>query len=205
MSRWMASCDMVRRMRGMSIIELGAGCGAPSITAAVYGRPRSVTISDLNPDTIENARYNIGLNRLDRAYDDDDDGDALDRTFVTATSIDWADESTYPISNGKFDYVICSDCIYQRDIAHLLRRAVAGLLDPDRGTFLYVAPMGGRDGLEEFISEMKSDGGFECIRNEIAPDQYRENPLRSGDEEDFFLHFHELTSNTYVLYEFRRR
>ena len=171
----------------------------------MYGEPRSVIISDLNPDTIDNARHNIRLNRLDRANDDDNDDDKMNATSVTAASIDWADETTYPIANGKFDYVICSDCIYQKDIAHLLMRVVTGLLDPDRGIFLYVAPEGGRDGLDEFISEMKSDGGFECISDVIAPDRYRENPLRNGDEEDFFLHFHELASKAYVLYEFRRR
>jgi hypothetical protein len=203
MSRWMASNDMVRRMEDKSIIELGAGCGVPSITAAAYGKPRSVIVSDLNPDTIDNARHNIRLNGLDRANDGDDDGS--NRKSVTAASIDWGDETTYPTANGKFDYVICSDCIYQRDIAHLLRDVVLGLLDPDRGTFLYVAPEGGRDGLDEFVSGMKLDGGFECLSEIIAPDRYRENPLKSGDDEDFFLHFHELASKAYVLYEFRRR
>lgn len=201
MARWMASNAMTRRMSNANVVELGAGCGAPSLAAAVHGTPRSVTITDLNPETIDNARHNIGLNRLDRR----DDDDLTKTTSVTAASIDWGDESTYPTTNGKFDYVICSDCIYQGDIAHLLRKVVVGLLDPDRGTFLYVAPEGGRDGLEEFISGMKSGGGFECVSEEIAPDRYRENPLRSGDEEDFFLHFHELSSKVYILYEFRRR
>ena len=213
MSRWMASPDMVRRMSGLTILELGAGCGAPSLAAAVHGTPKSVVITDLNPDTIDNARRNIGLNRLGGGRDDDDDDgddDAMTKkaTSVTAASIDWADESTYPVSSDgkrlKFDYVLCSDCIYQGDISHLLRKVVSGLLDPDGGSFLYVAPDGGRDGLEEFIAGMKSDGGFECVSEVIAPDRYRENPLKSGDEEDFFLHFHELASKVYVLYEFRR-
>ena len=52
---------------------------------------------------------------------------------------------------------------------------------------------------------MKTEG-FECVEEEIAPDVYiyRENPLKSGDEEDCFLHFHELASTVHVLYEFRR-
>jgi hypothetical protein len=120
---------------------------------------------------------------------------------TTASSIDWGDEATYP--SNTLDYVICSDCIYQKDIVPLLKKVVTGLLHPDRGMFLYVAPEGGRDGLPEFIAAMKAEG-FECAREEIAPDAYRENPLRSGDEEDCFLHFHELASTVYVLYEFRR-
>jgi hypothetical protein len=109
------------------------------------------------------------------------------------------------------DYVICSDCIYQKDIVPLLKKVVTELLkcnDPDTrdggGSFLYVAPDGGRDGLPEFITAMKSEG-FECVKEEVAPEEFRGNPLKSGDEEDCFLHFHELASTVYILYEFKRR
>lgn len=191
MARWMASPSMVERMEGKAVLELGAGCAIPSLAAAVHGSPRSVTITDLNPDTMDNIRHNIGLN-----------GHASGAAAVTAATIDWSDESTYPTE--KLDYVICSDCIYQKEIVPLLRGVVAGLLDPDGGTFLYVAPEGGRDGLPEFISAMKSEG-FDCVAEEVAPGRYGTNPLRSGDEEDCFLHFGELATTTYVLYEFRRR
>lgn len=190
MSRWLASQSMVERMENKTILELGAGCGIPSLTAAVYGSPKSVWITDLNPETIDNIRYNIELN-----------GNATNKERI-ASSIDWGDESTYPPM--KLDYVICSDCIYQKDIVPLLKKVVTGLLDPNNGVFLYVAPEGGRDGLPEFIAIMKS-GGFECVREEIAPDHFRGNPLKSDDEEDCFLHFHELASTVYILYEFRRR
>ena len=199
MSRWLASPSMVQRMHNKTILELGAGCGIPALTAAVYGTPQSVTITDLNPETIDNIRYNIELNNCNG--DDDDTTQATTSNTTIASSIDWGDKSTYP--TNKLDYVICSDCIYQKDIVPLLKKVVTGLLDPNHGTFLYVAPDGGRDGLHEFISAMKSEG-FECVKEEIAPDVYRENPLKSGDEEDCFLHFHELASTVYVLYEFKR-
>jgi len=186
MSRWLASSSMVQRMKNKTVCELGAGCGIPALTSAVHGSPSSVFITDLNPETIDNIRHNIELNST---------------TTTTASSIDWGDESTYP--SNKLDYVICSDCIYQKDIVPLLKKVVTGLLDPNHGTFLYVAPEGGRDGLPEFISAMKVEG-FECVKEEIAPDGYRCNPLKSGDEEDCFLHFHELASTVYVLYEFSR-
>jgi len=190
MSRWLASRSMVERMENKTILELGAGCGIPSLTAAVYGSPKSVWITDLNPETIDNIRYNIELN-----------GSATNKEII-ASSIDWGDESTYPPM--KIDYVICSDCIYQKDIVTLLKKVVTGLLDPNNGVFLYVAPEGGRDGLPEFIASMKT-GGFECVREEIAPDHFRGNPLKSDDEDDCFLHFHELASTVYILYVFRRR
>ena len=138
MSRWLASSSMVQRMKNKTVCELGAGCGIPGLTAAVHGSPSSVIITDLNPETIDNIRHNIKLNST---------------TTTTAASIDWGDESTYP--SNKLDYVICSDCIYQKDIVPLLKKVVTGLLDPSHGTFLYVAPDGGRDGLPEFISAMK--------------------------------------------------
>jgi predicted nicotinamide N-methyase len=202
LSRWMASPAMVARMSNKTVLELGAGCGTPSLCVAMYGTPKCVTITDLNPITIHNAQYNIELNRLNN---DKSCGNCL----VTATSIDWGDETTYPTTTtlsqgGKFDYVICSDCIYQRDIGDLLKKVVTGLLTPENGAFLYVAPESGRDGLDEFIESMKSDSTFECIKEVIAPDSYRTNPLTSGDEEDCFLHFHELASKVYILYEFRR-
>ena len=190
MSRWLATRSMVERMENKTILELGAGCGIPALSAAVYGTPKSVWITDLNPETVDNIRYNVELNGSSSSSE------------IIASSIDWCDESTYPPI--KLDYVICSDCIYQKDIAPLLNKVVTGLLDPNNGVFLYVGPEGGRDGLPEFIAIMKS-GGFECVKEEIAPDRFRDNPLKSEDEEDCFLHFHELASTVYILYEFRRR
>ena len=195
MARWLSSPSMSSRLANKHILELGAGCAVPSLASAVYSTPASVTISDLNPDTMENIEHNIGLNP--------------GKCDVNACTIDWEDTSTYP--EQKMDYVICSDCIYQKDIVPLLKKVVMGTLkepgDSDscgKGpSFLYVAPEGGRDGLPEFIATMKSHG-FKCIKEEIAPDCYRDNPLKNGDEEDCFLHFHELASTTYVLYEFQR-
>ncbi|KAL3787277.1 hypothetical protein HJC23_004151 [Cyclotella cryptica] len=206
MARWLSSPSMSSRLRDKHVLELGAGCAVPSLAAMTYGSPASVTISDLNPDTMENIQCNIGLNPNSNCD-------------VKACSIDWADEETYP--DEKMDFVICSDCIYQKDIVPLLKKVVLGTLrkpavgaepnyddntydgNENGPSFLYVTPEGGRDGLPEFISTMKSHG-FTCVMEEVAPESYRENPLKSGDEEDCFLHFHELSSTTYVLYEFRR-
>lgn len=190
---------MSSRFADKHILELGAGCAVPALAAMVFSTPASVTISDLNPETMDNIDHNIGLNPS--------------RCEAKACIIDWGDTATYP--EQKMDYVICSDCIYQKDIVPLLKKVVLGTLkqpppdadDPSEiangPSFLYVAPEGGRDGLPEFIAAMKSHG-FRSITEEIAPDSYRENPLKSKDEEDFFLHFHELASTTYVLYEFQR-
>lgn len=176
-------------MKNKTILELGAGCGIPALACATYAQPKSVTITDLNPETMDNIRHNIDLNKK------------CGSATITASSIDWGDESTYP--SNQLDYVICSDCIYQKDVVPLLKKVVVGLLHPDHGAFLYVAPEGGRDGLPEFIAAMKAEG-FKFVREEVAPEGFRTNPLKSEDEEDCFLHFHELASTVYVLHEFRR-
>ena len=173
------------------------------MTAAVYGTPKSVINTDLNPETIDHIQYNIDLNCNKRDGSESIETATTTTTTITTTasSLDWGDESTYP--PNKLDYVICSDCIYQNDIVPLLKKVVTGLLDPNHGIFLYVAPKGGRDGLPEFIKAMKREG-FKCVEEAVAPDGYRENPLKNGDEEDCFLYFGELASTAYVMYEFRR-
>ncbi|KAL7529494.1 hypothetical protein ACHAWF_003000 [Thalassiosira exigua] len=208
MARWMASPAMVERMRDATVLELGAGCGVPALAAARYGKPASVIVTDLNPETVENIRHNVALNRLSREEGDAEGGagrathgEADRGVRVEAASIDWTDASTYPPE--PLDYVVCSDCVYQKSVVPLLKNVVSALLKPN-GTFLYVAPATGRDGLPEFVEAMSADE-FERVRAEAAPESYRANPLRSGDEEDCFLHFHQLASEEYVLYEFRRR
>ena len=200
MARWLSSPHMASRLKNKHILELGAGCAVPALTAMTFSTPDSVTISDFNPETMANIEHNIELNQNNKCK-------------VRSCVIDWEDNTTYP--EQKMDYVICSDCIYQKDVVPLLKKVVMGTLKESVPTandsncsnngpsFLYVAPEGGRDGLPEFISAMKSFG-FKCIFEEKAPELYNQNPLRSGDEEDCFLHFHELASTSYVLYEFQR-
>ena len=154
-------------------------------------------MTDLNPVTVKNMQYNIDLNR-DRG-EGYDPGNWCER--IRASKIDWSDPATWP--KEKVDCVIGSDLIYEASIVPMLQRVIASILKPG-GSFFYVCPDGGRDGLPDFIEAM-SGKGFELANRMIAPDQYRGNPLSSGDEEDCFLHFHELAATVYVLYEFQRK
>jgi len=222
MARWMASKELQDNFSEKTILELGAGCGVPGLAVAHYRYVRvkdcavvlclttstrvpscltnpsqwhdisnasRVYVTDLNPTTMENLQYNVDLNFQ-----------VHDSKHVIASTIDWDDETTWP--EEKLDYVIGSDLIYQASIVPLLKKVVLGLLKPDTGRFLYVAPDTGRDGLPTFIESMKSEG-CELVNVKKAPDSYYSNPLSSGDEEDCFLHFNELASSTYMLYEFR--
>jgi predicted nicotinamide N-methyase len=187
-SIWSAALVMARWLNtkswdDASVLELGSGCGVPGLAIAVSKPPpKQVFVTDLNPKTVENLGSNIELNELEN---------------VQAMCMDWSDKSTWP--QEQLDFVVGSDLIYQKSLVPLLTEVVMGLLKPG-GTFLYVAPDNGRDGMEEFIAKMKK----RCPgwKQEVAPSSYHSNPLTNEDDDECFLHFQELSSLTYILYEF---
>jgi Lysine methyltransferase len=160
---------------------------------------KQVHLTDLNPTTLDNLKYNIDLNQQ--------------RTCPSQTSwmdrlqsgpINWEDPQTWP--NEKIDFILGSDLIYQASIAPILKKVVLGLCQ-GQGTFLYVAPDTeseiGRDGLAEFIQLMTKTEGCTLVSDRLAPQEYHANPLASQDDDLCFLHFHELSSGSYRLYEFQ--
>jgi len=191
MAQWMA--DLSKEFQNKTIVELGAGCGVPGLTIASSTKEvNHVYVTDLNPMTVQNLQTNIDLNSVQEK--------------VTALTMDWDDESTWPITNNNNDdvVVIGSDLIYQKSIVPLLKQVVLGLLSSTNGgTFYYVAPDTGRDGLDEFINDMSHE--LDVVSKTVAPKSYYTNPLQSKDEEEAFLHFHELSSSTFILYEFRTK
>lgn len=206
-ARWTASRAMRPKLEGKVVLELGAGCGAPGLAAAVHGRARSVVLTDANPRTVENLARNVDLNRKAVAAAR---GVAEDSVDVRARAIDWEDASTWPPPRERADVIVGSDLVYSADVVPSLTRVIRGSLKED-GRFLYVAPDTGRDGLGRFVEAMRSSENDETGRpffvratETPAPERYRENPLRNGDEDDYFLHFNELASLNYVLYEFCR-
>ena len=52
-------------LRDKVVVELGAGCGLPSIAAALYSSPSKVYLTDIHEPTLRNAQHNIALNSLD--------------------------------------------------------------------------------------------------------------------------------------------
>lgn len=146
-----------------------------------------IYLTDFNMATMKNLQYNMDLNATDR---------------VMALQIDWTDPSTWP-AVGQVDCILGSDLIYQKSIVPLLKQVVNGLLKPG-GSFYYVCPSDGRDGLDEFMTVMKAHDDFTCVYQSVAPDDYVQNPLANKDEEEAFLHFYELPVTEYWLWEFRK-
>lgn len=188
-SIWSAALVLARWMKtkswdGVSVLELGSGCGVPGLAiASAQPPPGQVYVTDLNPKTVQNLEHNIDINGLQKN--------------TKASIMDWSDKATWP--NGDVQYVIGSDLVYQKTLVPLLVSVILGTLRAG-GKFFYVAPDSGRDGLNEFIEEMKKHS--HVWEQQVAPKEYTSNPLTSNDDEECFLHFQELSSLTYILYEF---
>lgn len=226
---WMVEPDNLERFANQTVLELGAGCGVPGLALAASGGfnsngasnssnssntgdgegdpnaataaatvtatpppPTKVYLTDFNSRTVENLRFNANLNQ--------------EHTNNGATAVDvrfmnWQDATTWP--DERLDHVIGSDLIYQSDMVPLLVQTVAGLLKKTESSrFLYVAPDTGRKGQEGLVKALKQ-AGLELDKERAAPAAYSENPLSSQDEEECFLHFNELHSMRFKLYEFK--
>ncbi|GAX20482.1 hypothetical protein FisN_22Hh052 [Fistulifera solaris] len=168
------------------VLELGAGCGVPGLAVATMGVASKVYLTDFNARTVNNLQHNVEINGL--------------ADCVEVLNMNWQDRSTWP--QEKMDVVIGSDLIYQSDMAPLLATTLQQLV-AHHGRFLYAAPKEGRQGHADFLALMEQSG-FQLLRETEPPSSYLENPLQNQDDEDFYLHFHDLqnTDMNYRLYEF---
>ncbi|CAM9291854.1 unnamed protein product [Scytosiphon promiscuus] len=220
LARWVASPAVTSRLEGKTVLELGAGCGAGGISAAVHGKPASVLITDLNAETMANLGHNIELNR--ERYPAGSE--------VRAVTLDWGDESTWEQAAPPVDVILAADVVYQAHETSPLLHAILSLLKPG-GSFFHVAPVTERDGLKGFLARLCGtststtstaegaggvDGagnagdnnncsGFELVSATDAPPEFTQNPLISGSEDEYMVHFNELPSATFRLHEFRKR
>jgi predicted nicotinamide N-methyase len=206
-----------------TILELGAGCGVPALTIAKMAKPATrvkVYATDFNPQTVQNLQYNMELNDCycpSSSVSDEDDANiksddckansnsspaaaaAANANATVAMIMNWQDPSTWP--KEPMDFVIGSDLIYQSDMVPLLVQTISRLLKKHTGTFLYCAPeTQGRQGHDEFLRLMSEK--FTCTMEQSAPASYLANPLASQDDDLCYLHFHELQSSSFQLYEF---
>ncbi len=92
---------------------------------------------------------------------------------------------------------------FNKPYIHNNTQVLGQLLRPG-GRFLYVAPSTGRDGLPEFLSGLGERAGLKLVGEKAAPPALLGNPLASGSDDDFLLHFHELATGEHVyrLYDF---
>jgi hypothetical protein len=172
------------------ILELGSGCGVPALAVAqAVPSCTEIYATDFNPQTVANLRHNINLN-----------DDAVGR--VHALEMNWQDPNTWPTSGGQsIQVLVGSDLIYQSDMVPVLLQTITALLATD-GTFFYVAPVTGRQGQDDFFRGLVT-AGFQTREHKLDP-SWKANCLASGDDDLFFVHFHEMSSAEFKLYEFSK-
>lgn len=146
---------------------------------------------------------------------------------VRAVTLDWGDESTWEEAAPPVDVILAADVVYQANETSPLLHAILSLLKPG-GSFFHVAPASERDGLEGFLARLCGTGaktgeggaaaataagggnegggsGFELVSATEAPPEFTGNPLVSGSQDEYMVHFNELPSVTFRLHEFRKR
>jgi predicted nicotinamide N-methyase len=199
-----------RLVQCRTMLELGAGCGIPSLAVAQLLQSAAspalsrdpadhaegnatatptIYATDFNPRTVDNLRHNVTLNE-----------GAVGR--VQALEMNWRDPSTWPKVPGGMEVLVGSDLIYQSDMVPVLLQTVTSLLADD-GVFFYVAPATGRQGQAALMEGLAAAG----FRQQVHPldSAYKANPLASGDDDECFVHFHELPTAEWKLYQFSRR
>ena len=190
LSRWLL--QEKRLLEDRCVVELGAGCGLPGITALRYTKPSKLFVTDINSKSFDNLRFNVAEN-LSKVETPPD--------TVEVLPLDWKDETTWPdsINKGKVDLILGADLVYDPDLVSPLTQVVMSLL-AEGGVFLYVSALSSRAGLEAFCKGLQEAGLQLSV--EAVGDNLLANPM--GSEEKFRLHFKELTTDTFNLYRFQR-
>ncbi|GMI00740.1 hypothetical protein TrVE_jg11100 [Triparma verrucosa] len=182
--RWMAKLSEGGEFDNKSVIELGAGCGVPGFSIAVYGNAKKVSTTDFNADTLANLEHNIEINKGNYGG-----------TVVAGKRVDWEDEGTW---TKNCSAIVGCDLVYSNEIVPLLLSIVNG--SSSQGCkFYYTAPNDGRQGLEEFRAGIEQLGWKKEFEEE-AEEEFLGNPLESGDDDMAFLCFGEMKEKKFVNY-----
>lgn len=191
MAQVVAKCIGEIKQDKLQILELGAGCGLPSLVLAKAlssnnQRIKGTTVyaTDVNPQTVDNLQHNIKINAC---------GDA-----AKALALNWQEP---PVElTGRVHHLIGSDLIYQSEMVELLISTVTVLLKRHKDArFWYVAPTMPRQGHDDLVEQMQRHFRMQSHK---APKSYSNNPLADKDDDVCFLHFQELATTAFDLHEF---
>ena len=148
-------------IEGLRILEVGCGIGLASLV--LNHRLADITATDYHPEAECFLQENVKLNK----------GEVI--PFVRAG---WGDENS---GLGKFDLIIGSDLLYERDHVDLLSGFIDQHAQPHCEVII-VDP--GRAQRSRFSKKMVSLGYSHCQSNPINPD-YLTQPFRGQ-----ILHYH---------------
>ena len=148
---------------GRRLLELGCGAGLVSVAAAMAGF--EVTASDYYEEALRFTALNVLVNT---------------GKLIETREADWR---RFPHDMGRFDLVVASDVLYEREYATLIASVIDRTLT-GRGTARIADP--GRVAAPEFVEQCKERGMPAAIFDRI--------PFEDGD-----------VRQTIDLYEVRRR
>lgn len=184
------------RFAGKTVVELGAGCGAPSLALAAHQESAKVVLTDGNGDALDNARFNVaaflGLDHiaqlsLSRAL--------ADGARLAVSDLDWS----RPPEGVGCDVVVGADLVSNPAAATALADVVAVLASE----FWYVAPDTGRAGADLLLETLVERHGFKHTKSAAPPD-FASNPLVDADDNTFLLYFPDAAASSFELHLFIR-
>jgi predicted nicotinamide N-methyase len=134
---------------GQTLLELGAGLGAPGLVAAAAGY--KVTLSDYEPHILDFQKVSAAANNL---------------TGIDFQIIDW----TSPPDLPAFDTIIGAEILFREDFFKPLLAVFKKLLKPDG--VIYLAHDAGRRSLGPFLTLAQNDYNIAaCARTMRAGDE----------------------------------
>ena len=151
-SRVLAARLVETDARGRTLLELGCGAGLVATAASLSGF--RVTVSDYYEDALRFTRANAWLNHL---------------SAPRAILLDWRD---LPEEPPRFDVIVASDVLYEREYGRLVADAIAALLD-DSGTAYLADP--GRVGRDEFLRSLAVCG---LVLRSTTEHRFADGPVR---------------------------
>jgi predicted nicotinamide N-methyase len=133
-SRVLAARLVAFDARDRTLLELGCGAGLVATAASLAGF--RVTVSDYYEDALRFARANAWLNTV---------------RSPEAMLLDWR---ALPDEPPRFDTIVASDVLYEREYGGLVAAAIGAFLDESGSAYL-ADP--GRVGREEFLRSLDSN------------------------------------------------
>eukprot|EP00615_Pteridomonas_danica_P008387 CAMPEP_0114352912 /NCGR_PEP_ID=MMETSP0101-20121206/18287_1 /TAXON_ID=38822 ORGANISM="Pteridomonas danica, Strain PT" /NCGR_SAMPLE_ID=MMETSP0101 /ASSEMBLY_ACC=CAM_ASM_000211 /LENGTH=397 /DNA_ID=CAMNT_0001493521 /DNA_START=23 /DNA_END=1216 /DNA_ORIENTATION=+ len=122
------SDDEVASLGSANVIELGAGCGLSGITMAHLGA-KSVCFTDHDPRALDLIRDNLKLQQFDSHNSSNDQVCQL--AWGEKYFKQWPNEVREVLNlNDGYDYVLCSDVIYDHGVVEPLLWTIRTLLCP---------------------------------------------------------------------------
>ena len=116
------------------VLELGAGTGLPSLTAAICAKARKVVVTDYEDETIiatlrANARYTKEINH--------------DMAPLQVAGHTWGSRmddvlDLLPPTHSHFDVVVLADCVWERFSHDILLRSIKELLARSKDARIYM-------------------------------------------------------------------